>query len=65
MEKPTKDRSGVELRNRAHDRRLADSTRRQAVEELERRRRNLRGACIPGWEKAARGPKVDDWDLGV
>lgn len=60
-----KDRNGVELRIRARDHRLADSTRRKAVEELERRRGNLHGACIPEWERKLRGPKVDDWDVGV
>lgn len=56
-----KERNGLELKQRARDRRLDESTRQAAITELERRRGNLRGACIPEWERAARGPKVDEW----
>lgn len=53
--------NGVELRTQAKSRKKAES--QPALEELERRRDNLRGAVIPAWEFAERGPNVDEWEL--
>jgi len=55
------DLNGVELRQRARDGRRTGAAEARA--ELERRRGNLRGAVIPEWEKAERGPDVSEWDV--
>lgn len=54
------DRTCGELRELARARR--EPARSNARRELARRRDNLRGAVVPGWELAARGP-VAMWEL--
>lgn len=55
------ERTGFELRRQARE--GSPATKREARRELARRRDNLRGAVVPDWEKAERGPNPAKWDL--
>lgn len=55
------ERTGFELRRQARE--GSAETKREARAELGRRRDNLRGAVIPAWELALRGPDPAKWDL--
>ena len=60
--KALKDQSCGELRMHARGTRSPDR-KRELLGELRRRVRNLRGAIIPGWERAERGADPERWDL--
>ncbi len=59
--KKTDERTCGELRERANSK--TTSVRDAARGELRRRCDNLRGAVIPAWETAERGPDPSRWRL--
>lgn len=60
-EKRMRDHSPIDLRVAANsrDKQIA----REARAEFKRRINNLRGAFIPGWEQALRGPIPSRWKV--
>lgn len=61
MPKHVRDLNGIDLRIKARGR--ESGPQQDALAELRRRRRNLRGAVIPAWERAARGNDYLRWEL--
>lgn len=59
MPKKMKDKIGIDLRITARGKDKEAAAKAKA--ELRRRVGNLRGAVIPEWEKAERGPDPSKW----
>lgn len=59
MAKKMKDRIAIDLRITARGK--DEQRAAEAKAELRRRIGNLRGAVIPEWEKAERGPDPSKW----